>query len=137
MAAGAPIDVAGQLKITQLIPPTNATTNSNSAAFDVSPYVGTLAVIVSASNSAGTSQLQPIIRVGGDNNASNANIIFANGANFAGTGGLTVVNVDLRSAAFSVAGNKFMYLGWLYGGAATPLNQYIDGTVVGQQKYSG
>ena len=60
---------------------------SRSVAVDVPPYVGTLMIVINAGNGASGTALQPILCVGADSNASNANVVFATVTNFTNVAG--------------------------------------------------
>ena len=60
---------------------------SRSAAVDVPPYVGTLMIVINPGNGASGTALQPILCVGADSNASNANVVFATVTNFTNVAG--------------------------------------------------
>lgn len=135
MAASAPVDLSGAFKITSLTGGVvNVNTNSGAGPFDMSPYQGTLAVVVSCGNGVSGTALQPILKTGADTNISNANVTFATGTNFTNVNSSQTINVDLRATATSGA-NKYLYLTWLISGSATA-NSGIDAFVIGQQKYS-
>lgn len=135
MAASASVDLAGVVKVTSLLNCVNVNTNTGTAAFDISPYIGTLMVIVNAGNDVSGAVLVPQIKAGADTNLSNATNFVVNATNFSNVADQRIINVDLRASGFGGSTNKFMYLNWLTTGSATA-NRALDATVIGQQKYS-
>src|SRR6266699_3734831 len=119
MAAAAPVDVAGALKVTSLTGGViNINSNTGTAAFDVSGYVGTLAVCLSIGNGVSGTVVVPSIKAGADTNISNATNFVLNATNGSNVNSFSVLNVDLRASAFGGSGatgviNKYMYLTWL------------------------
>ncbi len=150
MAASAPIDIPGAFVTTQLMPTTNCNVNTNCPFMDISPYVGTLQLIINAGTTAAGAQMQPVIVLGTSNNDFNRSnqVNFGFVTNFVGaTGGQAIVNIDLRqtnaaNTAKTPTTNstnnpfyKYLCLEWYIGGSATA-NMAMDATVIGQKKYS-
>jgi hypothetical protein len=135
MAAAATVDIAGAFKFSSLLPTANINTNAASAGFDVSPYIGVLAVVMNAGNGVSGTVIVPQFKAGPDTNISNATNFVLNATNFSNVASMQVANIDLRSSAFAGAGNKFLFLNYLITGSATA-NSTLDAVVIGQQKYS-
>lgn len=138
MAAQATVDIAGALKVTSLLNTTNINTNSASAAFDTTPYMGTLMVIMNAGNGVTGTVIVPQFKAGADTNVSNATNFVLNATNFSNIAQVQVANIDLRSSGFgstTTVNNKYLFLNYLITGSATA-NSAFDATVVGQPKYS-
>lgn len=135
MAASAPVDIAGAFTISPLLNVTNVNVNAASPAFDVSPYIGTLAIVMNAGNGVSGTVIVPQFKASADNNSSNATNFVLNATNFTNVASQQVVNIDLRSSGFGGGSNKFLFLNYLITGSATA-NSALDATVIGQKKYS-
>lgn len=134
MAASAPVDVVGGLTVTTILNCTNTNSNTASVAFDMSPYVGTLFVVVNGGNAISGTALQPRLVVSADTNTSNGSV-YSTLTNVTGTAASSqVANVDLRAVAS--ASKKYLFLDWLIGGAASANGVSLDATVIGQKKVS-
>src|SRR6266403_1510821 len=117
MAATATVDITGAYTINAaFLPVTNINTNTGSAGFDISGFVGNLTVITKCGAGASGTVIVPSLKAGADTNISNANNWVLNLPNFSNVAGFNVSNVDMRSSAFgstSTVNNKYLYLTWL------------------------
>ena len=128
-------NIAGDLNIAQLKGGLNVNTNSGTTSFDLSNYLGIVAVVLSATNGASGTITNVYLSTSNDTNRSNS-------TNYYGTSGAGFTNLsDTMNAAtnFQVVGvdtratKRYLFLNWL--AVAAGSNQTFDATVVAQAKY--
>ena len=123
-----PINV-GELTVSKIQTWGNAAvTNSNSASFDLAPYIGILSVVTNA-NTAINSSFQTYLSSSATDNISNATNLSLITANFNAGDGPKPLYVDTRTA------KRYLFANWLISGAVNAINVSFDVTAIGQKKY--